>query len=161
MPGTVVLADGRCGRGAFLLPPLQIPFRASLADFRAGLPLPAARKGQVSQLCGLCSGAAPSPGFARRQGATACHGRTAYPHRRFVRSLPSLARSPDLIPADLPGIELNKIERRIVMKKLLTSLTVAALMALTIGATFASPKAGCCNGGSCCGSDCCHSHHNK
>jgi hypothetical protein len=66
-----------------------------------------------------------------------------------------------LIPADLPGIQLKKIERRIVMKKLLTSLTIAALMALTIGTSFASPKADCCNGGSCCGGACCHSHHNQ
>jgi hypothetical protein len=38
------------------------------------------------------------------------------------------------------------------MKKILTSLAVAALRALTIEASFASPKADCCNG---------HSHHNK
>ena len=47
------------------------------------------------------------------------------------------------------------------MKKLLTSFAVAALMALTIGASFASPKADCCNGGACCGGACCHWRHNK
>jgi hypothetical protein len=65
------------------------------------------------------------------------------------------------LPADLPGIDLKKIERRIVMKKFVTSIAIAALMALTIGASFASPKADCCNGGACCGGDCCHSHHHK
>jgi hypothetical protein len=35
------------------------------------------------------------------------------------------------------------------MKKFLTSLAIATLKALTIGASFASPKADCCNGGAC------------
>jgi hypothetical protein len=47
------------------------------------------------------------------------------------------------------------------MKKIVTTIvTLAALMALTIGASFASPKADCCNGGTCCnGGACCHTHH--
>jgi len=49
------------------------------------------------------------------------------------------------------------------MKKLVTSiLTIAAMMALTIGASFAGPtKADCCDGGACCGGACCHSHHHN
>jgi hypothetical protein len=46
------------------------------------------------------------------------------------------------------------------MKKLVTSIvTIAAMMALTIGACFATPKAACCNGDACCkGGACCHRH---
>lgn len=48
------------------------------------------------------------------------------------------------------------------MKKLVTSVvTIAAMMALTIGASFATPKADCCNGGSCCPGACCHTHHHS
>jgi hypothetical protein len=123
------------------------------------VPLPAAGKKQESHLCGLWSGGAPT----------------------LVRLLPLRNRFPwpDGIAASPIPVSffacvfsrfdsrrsirhrLQKARKENVVKKFLTRLVVAAPMALTIGASFASPKADCCNGGACCGGACCYSHHNK
>ena len=119
----------------------------------------AAGKKQESHLCGLWSGGAPT----------------------LVRLLPLRNRFPwpDGIAASPIPVSffacvfsrfdsrrsirhrLQKARKENVVKKFLTRLVVAAPMALTIGASFASPKADCCNGGACCGGACCYSHHNK
>ena len=46
------------------------------------------------------------------------------------------------------------------MKKLTAALiTAATLLILSVGASFAASKAGCCNGSQCCPSgSCCHRH---
>jgi hypothetical protein len=60
-------------------------------------------------------------------------------------------RSAQLVP-------INRIERRIVVKNIMTRLaTLVALMALAIGAAVAASD--CCNGGTCCSGDCCHHQH--
>jgi len=49
------------------------------------------------------------------------------------------------------------------MKRItLTILSAAALLALTVGASFATSKPNCCNGGKCCPNGaCCRTHHVK
>ncbi len=47
------------------------------------------------------------------------------------------------------------------MKKITAGLlSLAAVLMMSIGASFAASKAGCCPDGSCCkGGACCRSHH--
>lgn len=46
------------------------------------------------------------------------------------------------------------------MKRIMISvLTLAALVALTLAPTMAKTDSGCCNGQQCCGHACCHNHH--
>jgi len=49
------------------------------------------------------------------------------------------------------------------MKKITTSvMSLVALMALTLSASQAPAKSGCCNGGACCkGGACCRMHRVK
>jgi hypothetical protein len=154
----------------------QIASAAPLPDAHAaGLPLFHFRKGQDgSYRREFCAGsfAADHVRFVRA-GFFFYHS-----HRSqtvgFGRLVSSSASTPDLktthrkpflvrrrfCVTSVIWLRLKNRFRRIYMKKLTMSvLSLAALVMLTFGSTFAkSAKADCCNGSSCChsGAACCH-----
>jgi len=153
----------------------QIAGSTALPDaYAAGLPLFHSGEGQDgSNRCELCASSVLADwlGFV-------CTGFFFYHSHRsqaagFGRLVSSSARTPDLrtthrklflvrrafCVTSVIWLSENLI-RRIYMKKLTMSvLSLAALMMLTFGSSFAkSAKADCCNGSSCChsGAACCH-----